>query len=49
MKKIKYTVRIKRYNPDEDRSYYQDFEVEVEDTLTVLEYFKTLNLKHLNY
>jgi len=37
MKKIKYTARIKRYNPDEDRSYYQDFEVEVEDSLTVLE------------
>ncbi len=37
MKKIKYTAKIKRYNPDEDRSYWQDFEVEVEDSLTVLE------------
>jgi len=37
MEKIKYTVKIKRYNPEEDRSYYQDFEVEVEDSLTVLE------------
>lgn len=37
MKKIKYTARIKRYNPDENESYWQDFEVEVEDTLTVLE------------
>ena len=37
MKKIKYIARIKRYNPDEDRSYWQDFEVEVEDSLTVLE------------
>ncbi len=37
MKKIKYIARIKRYNPDENKSYWQDFEVEVEDTLTVLE------------
>jgi len=37
MKKIKYTAKIKRYNPDEDKSYWQDFEVEVEDSLTVLE------------
>ena len=37
MEIIKYTVKIKRYNPDENRSYWQDFEVEVEDTLTVLE------------
>ena len=37
MEKIKYTARIKRYNPDENKSYWQDFEVEVEDTLTVLE------------
>ena len=37
MKKIKYTVKIKRYNPEEDRSYWQDFDVEVEDSLTVLE------------
>ena len=37
MEKIKYTVKIKRYNPEEDRSYWQDFEVEVEDSLTVLE------------
>jgi succinate dehydrogenase / fumarate reductase iron-sulfur subunit len=37
MEKIKYTVRIKRYNPEKDESYWQDFEVEVEDTLTVLE------------
>ena len=34
---IKYTARIKRYDPEEDRSYWQDFEVEVEDSLTVLE------------
>lgn len=37
MEKIKYTARIKRYNPEKDESYWQDFEVEVEDTLTVLE------------
>jgi len=37
MKKIKYTAKIKRYNPEEDKSYWQDFEVEVEDSLTVLE------------
>jgi len=37
MEKIKYTVKIKRYNPEEDRSYWQDFDVEVEDSLTVLE------------
>jgi len=37
MEKIKYTARIKRYNPDTNESYFQDFEVEVEDTLTVLE------------
>jgi succinate dehydrogenase / fumarate reductase iron-sulfur subunit len=37
MKKIKYIAKIKRYNPEIDKSYWQDFEVEVEDTLTVLE------------
>jgi len=37
MKKIKYTARIKRYDPEKDKSYFQDFEVEVEDSLTVLE------------
>ena len=37
MEKIKYIARIKRYNPDTNESYFQDFEVEVEDTLTVLE------------
>ncbi len=37
MKKIKYTARIKRYDPDTNKSYFQDFEVEVEDSLTVLE------------
>lgn len=37
MKNIKYTAKIKRYNPEKKESYWQDFEVEVEDTLTVLE------------
>ncbi|WP_051428211.1 MULTISPECIES: succinate dehydrogenase/fumarate reductase iron-sulfur subunit [unclassified Lebetimonas] len=37
MKKIKYIAKIKRYNPEKNESYWQDFEVEVEDTLTVLE------------
>jgi succinate dehydrogenase / fumarate reductase iron-sulfur subunit len=37
MEKIKYTARIKRYDPEKKESYWQDFEVEVEDSLTVLE------------
>jgi len=37
MKKIEYTVKIKRFNPDKNESYWQDFQVEVEDSLTVLE------------
>jgi succinate dehydrogenase / fumarate reductase iron-sulfur subunit len=37
MEKIKYTVKIKRYNPETKESFWQDYEVEVEDTLTVLE------------
>jgi succinate dehydrogenase / fumarate reductase iron-sulfur subunit len=37
MEIIKYTAKIKRYNPETKESYWQDFEVEVEDTLTVLE------------
>lgn len=37
MKKIKYTVKIKRFDPNKNESYWQDFEVEVEDSLTVLE------------
>ncbi|GAX87408.1 succinate dehydrogenase/fumarate reductase, iron-sulfur subunit [Lebetimonas natsushimae] len=37
MEKISYIARIKRYNPEKNESYWQDFEVEVEDTLTVLE------------
>lgn len=37
MERIKYTVKIKRYDPDTEKRYWQDFEVEVEDSLTVLE------------
>jgi succinate dehydrogenase / fumarate reductase iron-sulfur subunit len=37
MEKIKYVTKIKRYNPETKKSYWQEFEVEVEDTLTVLE------------
>ncbi len=37
MEKIKYTAKIKRYNPETKESYWQDFEVEVEESLTVLE------------
>jgi len=37
MKKIKYIARIKRFNPETKESNWQDFEVEVEDSLTVLE------------
>ena len=37
MKKIKYIAKIKRFDPNKNKSYWQDFEVEVEDSLTVLE------------
>jgi succinate dehydrogenase / fumarate reductase iron-sulfur subunit len=37
MEKIKYTAKIKRFDPDKNETYWQDFEVEVEDSLTVLE------------
>ncbi|WP_456489320.1 succinate dehydrogenase/fumarate reductase iron-sulfur subunit [Caminibacter pacificus] len=37
MKKIAYTAKIKRYNPETNESYWESFEVEVEDSLTVLE------------
>jgi len=37
MEKIKYTVKIKRFNPDTNETYFQNFDVEVEDSLTVLE------------
>jgi len=37
MEKIKYVTKVKRYNPETNESYWQDFEVEVEDSLTVLE------------
>ena len=37
MKKISYSVKIKRFDPEKNESYYQTFDVEVEDSLTVLE------------
>jgi len=37
MKKIKYIAKIKRFDPNKNETYWQDFEVEVEDSLTVLE------------
>ena len=37
MKKLKYIAKIKRFDPNKNESYWQDFEVEVEDSLTVLE------------
>ncbi|MEO1941635.1 MAG: succinate dehydrogenase/fumarate reductase iron-sulfur subunit [Campylobacterales bacterium] len=37
MERISYRVKIKRFNPETQQSYWEEFPVEVEDSLTVLE------------